>query len=269
MTESQVNVRRIRIYLSDPQVLFREGIHFTLSGEEDFEVTGEATNNEDAFNHIEANPPNIAILNIKDITVNGTDMTRRIKRKFPSTATILTVEKKDADELLEIMKSGASACLVKDTDPENLMDIIRVVAQGSLPIVEELLVPEIAQKVLAEFEDIDALNKQTENLMAGLTPRETQVLSTFATGSNIEQAATKLNIDEEVVAYNLRLILNKLVANDHIRAIVETVQQGIPSILDTTARTKKLSEEYLTREEFNKFKEGLANRLKNIVGEAV
>jgi DNA-binding NarL/FixJ family response regulator len=269
MTESQVNIKRIKIYLSDPQVLFREGIHFILSGEEDLEVIGEATNNEDAYKQIEANPPNIAILNIQDKKVSGPEITRLIKRKFPSTAVILTIEKKEPEELLEIMKSGASACLLKDIDPENLLEIIRVVAQGSLPVMEELLTPELAQKVLAEFKDIENISEQMENLMAGLTERESQVLSSIAAGSSLEEAATKAGIDEDVAWYNLRLALNKLVANDHIQAIVETVQQGIPSILETTSRTKKLSEEYLTREEFNKFKESLVKRLQNIASEAV
>jgi|GEM_PF-632602 len=268
MTESQARVKKIKIYLSDPQVLFREGIHFILSGEEDFEVTGESTNNEDAYAHIETNPPNIAVLNVRDEKLDGLEITRRIKRKFPTIATILTVDKKAAEEILEIMKSGVSACLLKDTEPEQLIETIRIVAQGGLPITEELLNPELAHRVLADFEDTDALNKHMDNLMASLTQKEAQIIGVIATGSNAEQTAAKLGIDEDAVLYNLRLILNKLVANDRIRAIIETVQQGIPSILSAASRTK-LSEDYLTREEFNQFKENLAKRLKNIVGEVV
>jgi DNA-binding NarL/FixJ family response regulator len=55
-------MEKVKVFLSDPQILFREGIHFILSGEEDFEVTGETTSNEEAFTLIEANPPNIAVL---------------------------------------------------------------------------------------------------------------------------------------------------------------------------------------------------------------
>jgi DNA-binding NarL/FixJ family response regulator len=268
-TGERVNMKRIRIYLSDPQVLFREGIHFILSGEDDFEVTGEATSNEDAYNFIEANPPDIAILNIEDRRVTGPEITRRIKRKFPSIATIITIEKKDEEDLFEVIKSGASACLVKDIDPEQLLDIIRVISQGNLPITEELLAPGLAHRILAEFEDIEALSEHTGNLMVGLTQREAQVLSGIATGGNLEQVATKLNIDEAVVRNNLKSILDKLVANDRTRSVIETLQHSLPTILDGSARARKLSDEYLTREEFTKFKEDLAKRLKNIVGEAV
>jgi DNA-binding NarL/FixJ family response regulator len=57
-------MEKAKVFLSDPQVLFREGIHFILSGEDDFEVVGETTSNEDALTHIMANPPNIAVLSM-------------------------------------------------------------------------------------------------------------------------------------------------------------------------------------------------------------
>jgi two-component system, NarL family, response regulator DevR len=269
MAGEQVNMKRIKIFLSDPQVLFREGIHFILSGEDDFEVTGETTNNEEAFTYIEANPPNIVILSIEDKKVSGPETIRRIKKRSPSVSAILTIAKKDGEQLFEAIRSGASACLTKDADPEHLVDTVRVVSQGSLPIMEELLTPEIAAKALTEFEDINSLNERMDNLMAVLTQKETQVLSSIADGNSIDQVGAKLNMDEESVRGNLRLILNKLIANDQTRTIITTVQDSLPSMLNNTRSITRLSGEYLTREEFTKFKESLAKRFKNIVGEAV
>jgi DNA-binding NarL/FixJ family response regulator len=260
-------MRRIKIFLSDPQVLFREGIHFILSGEDDFEVTGEATNNEEAFSYMEANPPNIAILNIRDKKIGGPEMIRRLKRRFPAIAAILTVEEEDEEQLFEVIKSGAAACLTKDIDPEHLLDVIKVVSQGGLPIIEELLKPIMAAKALTEFQEISSLNERMENLMAALTEKETQVLNTIAGGSNLGQTAAKLNTDEETIRTHLKLILNKLVANDQTQAVITAVERNLPTVM--SSRSKKHSEEYLTREEFTKFKESLAKRLKNIVGEAV
>jgi len=264
----QVN-KRIKIFLSDPQVLFREGIHFILSGEDDFEVTGEATNNEEAFAYIEANPPNIAVLNIKDQKVSGTEIIRRLKRRFPAISAIVTIEEKDKEQLFEVIKSGASAYLTKDTDPEHLLDIIRLVSQGNLPIIEELLKPEMAARALEEFEGLNSINARMDNLMAVITEKETQLLRDIAGGNSIAQAAAKMNIDEEAVRTNIKLILNKLVANDQTQAVITAVERGLPSILNMGTRAKRLSEDYLTREEFNRFKESLAKRLKNIVGEAI
>ena len=83
-------MEKISVFLSDWQVLFREGIHFTLSGEEDIEVVGEATDNEEALIFIESNPPRVAILNANRDKLRGIDTARRITQNLPSVAVILT-----------------------------------------------------------------------------------------------------------------------------------------------------------------------------------
>ena len=258
---------KVKVFLSDPQVLFREGIHFILSGEDDFEVTGETTSNEEAFAHIEANPPNIAILSMQNGKLNGPEITRRIKRSLPSVSVILTMDKSDEEQLFSAMKSGASACLTKDTDPENLLDTIRVVAQGSQPINEALLIPGLASRALIEFEDSAILSKQLDNLLASLAPKETEILSSIAAGNGIEQIAAKLNINEETIKRNLRSILNKLVANDQAQALIEAAQRGLPSIIRGAVKMGGPSAEYVTKQEFNEFKESLMARLKSFIGE--
>ncbi len=260
---------RIKIFLSDPQVLFREGIHFILSGEDDFEVIGETTSNEEAFILIEANPPNIAVLSMINGKYTGPEITRRIKRSLPSVSVILTMEKTEEEQLFAAMKSGASACLTKDSDPEYLLDIIRVVAQGSHPIIEALLIPGLASKALVEFEDLATLSQQLDNLLASLTPREFEILRSIAAGKEIEQVAAELDINEENIRRNLRLILNKLVSNDQSRALIEAAQRSLPSIIGGAARIGGTSAEYVTREEFTRFKESLLQRLKIFTGKAV
>jgi DNA-binding NarL/FixJ family response regulator len=268
MAGKQGIMKRIKIFLSDPQILFREGIHFVLSGEDDFEVTGETTNNEEVLTHIENNPPQIAILNTEDKKLSGPEIISRLKRRFPSVSVILTIEKKDEEQLFEVIKSGASANLTKDTEPEQLVDTVRAVSQGSLPIMEELLTPAMAARALTEFEDIESLNEGMDNLMASLTLTETQILNSIAAGNSTEQVVAKLNMDEELIRDNLKLVLKKLVTNDQTKAVIATMQRGLPSVISKAGRSDELAEEYLTREEFARFKESLAKRLKNVIGEA-
>jgi len=259
-------MEKVKVFLSDPQVLFREGIHFILSGEDDFEVIGETTSNQEAFTLIEANPPNIAILSMQDIKSSGAEITRHIKRNLPSVSVILTLDKKEDEKLFAAMKSGASVCITKDTDPEYLLDVIRVVTQGSQPIIEELLIPSLAAMALTDFEDLAALNEQLDNLLAGLAPKENQILTNIVAGNNIEQVAAKLDITEETIRRNLRLVLNKLVSNEQARAVIEATQRSLPSIIGTGKRAGK-STEYVTKAEFNEFKESLMERLKSFIGE--
>ncbi len=260
-------MEKVKVFLSDPQVLFREGIHFILSGEDDFEVIGETTSNQEAFKLIESNPPTIAILSMQDAKTGGAEITRRIKRNLPSTAIILTLDKKEETNLFAAIKSGASACITKDTDPEYLLDVIRVVAQGSQPIMEELLLPGLASMVIAEFEDIATLNEQLDNILATLTPRETQVLTSIAEGNTIEQVAAKLDVTEETIRRNLRLILNKLTSNEQARAVIEVTQRSLPAIIRGSGKTNGKAAEYVTKAEFNEFKDTLMERLKSFIGE--
>ena len=180
---------------------------------------------------------------------------------------ILTMEKSDEEQLFSAMKSGASACLTKDTDPEYLLDIIRVIVQGSQPIIEDLLMPELASRALAEFEDLATLSEQVENLLASLAPKENEILGSIAAGNGIEQVAAKLDINEETVRRNLRSILNKLVANDQARSLIEAAQRSLPSIIRGAAKMGGPSVEYVTKEEFNDFKDSLMERLKSFIGE--
>ncbi len=123
-------MEKIKIFLSDPQVLFREGMHFTLSGEEDFEVTGESTGNEEALAEIENNPPNIAVLSFRDNNMEGPVIAQRIRRNFPSVSVVLVIEKDDVEQLFSAMKGGAIACIDKDIYPDYLVELLRVIAQG-------------------------------------------------------------------------------------------------------------------------------------------
>jgi DNA-binding NarL/FixJ family response regulator len=246
-------------------VLFREGIHFILSGEEDFEVIGETTGNEEALSLIETNPPNVAILSIHDAKVAGPDITSRIRRNMPSVFVILIMDKKESEKVFNSLKSGASACLTKDTDPEQLLNTIRIVAQGSLPIIEEMFNPEIASLMLDEFEDLAALNDQFDNMLANLTPREKQILSMISAGSKLEQIAVKTDTDEDNVRHSLRVILTKLIANEQTRSIIEAAQRSMPALVRAGKNGK--THDYISRTEFNEFRDSLMERLKSFIGE--
>jgi two-component system response regulator DevR len=266
MSRTIEKMEKIRVFLSDPQVLFREGIHFILSGEDDFEVTGEATSNEEAYTLIEANPPLIAILSLQDATADGCEIARRIKRSLPSISVILTLEKKEEEKLFQAIKCGASACLTKDTDPDFLLNIIRVVAQGSQPIIDELFAPGLAVRALAEFNDVAAVNKQVDNLLANLTNKESQILKTIGGGSSLAETATKLDMSEETIRRNLKMVQNKLVNNDQAHTVFEAAQRSLPMLIRSKS-SKDAPGQYVTRTEFNEFKESLMARFKSFISE--
>jgi len=253
---------RIGVFLSDWQVLFREGIHFTLSGEEDFEVIGETTSSEDALKAIEANPPDVAVLNTNHEKLNGIRVTGYLKRNFPSIATVLIMDNDDDEQLFQVIRSGASACVTKEVDPADLIDHIRAAAQGKQPIIDALLRPEIASRVLDEFEEFTVIGEQLGNMMAQLTPGETEILHHIANGASLDQIYQTLEIGEENVSRAFKTILSKLVANEQSRQVIAALPTGLPMSLQTRLAGQS-SEEYVTREEFSAFKDSIRERLKS------
>ena len=260
-------MEKISVVLADWQVLFREGIHFTLSGEEDIEVIGEVTNSEEALNFIEKNPPSVAILNADRGELSGIDVTSRIKQNLPSVSVILIMDSNSEEQLFSAMKCGASACLTKEIDPLDLVDIVRKVAQGAYPIREALLRPGIASRIVDEFETFSLISKEVNNLLASLSPRESEILRHIADGSSTEQVTQALGISEPAIRQQLEVILTKLVANDHKREVIEAAQRGLSSIISRGKLAGEPGADYITKEEFAEFKKSLGERFKSLSGE--
>jgi len=228
-------MEKISVFLAEWQVLFREGIHFTLCGEEDIEVIGETDDNEEALSFIEANVPSVAILDADRGKLSGIDVTTRIKRNYPSVSVILIMDSENEEQIFSVMKCGANACVTKDIAPDDLVSTVRRVAQGAYPVSEALLRPGITSRVVDEFEAFSLINKKVGNLLACLSPREGEILHHIADGSSSEQVSQALGISEEAIKHYLDLILLKLVANDHNRAVIEAAQGLLPSIISTTS----------------------------------
>jgi DNA-binding NarL/FixJ family response regulator len=254
-------MEKFKVILSNPQVIFREGIHFILSGEEDFEVAGETTANNEVFGLIEANPPNIVVLSQNDPKSDIAEVTRRIKQSNPATSVILITDKNAGSDIFNAMLGGISAVISADTDPDNMVAVIREVAQGKLPVIESLTAPAVAARALADFQDLATLNDRLGITMAQLTKKESEVLTSLAAGNDLKQTAVKLTLAEEAVRDCLRTILQKMVSNDRTRALLERTQMSLPSMLNLPLQGGA-SPEYLTRAEFEEFKASLLNAFK-------
>lgn len=255
-------MEKFSVFLADWQVLFREGIHFTLSGEDDMDVIGEAITNKEALNFIETNTPRVAILNINHSELTGIELTRRIKSNFPSVSVILIMDSENEEQLYAALKCGASACLTKDVDPDELVNIVRKVSQGAYPISEVLFRPEIALRIIGEFEVSSLISKEVDNLLALLSPREDEILHLIANGNSIEQLVQSMNTNEEAIRLHLNQIRTKLVSNEHSREVIEAAQGRPPSVF-----RGKPAAEYVTKSEFEAFKESLREHFKSFIDE--
>ncbi len=251
---------KISVFLADWQVLFREGIHFTLSGEEDFEVIGEATTNEEALTFIEANLPQVAVLNINRDKLSGIEATRRIKQNLPSVAVILVMEDENLEQTYQALKSAANGHLKKDADPEDLINLIRKVSGGSYPIAGVLLKPAIAGKALEEFTATATIGEPLSKLLARLAVRESDVLRHVVEGKTKPQIAQVMGLTETAIDQQLEMVRAKLVSNEHTRNVIEAAQAYLAII---PGKVSQPGMDYVTREEFQDFKESLKERFKS------
>ncbi|TET45602.1 MAG: helix-turn-helix domain-containing protein [Dehalococcoidia bacterium] len=259
-------MEKITVFLADWQVLFREGIHFTLSGEEDMEVIGEDVGNEQALDFIEANPPQVAILNASHDKVNGFEATRQIKQILPEVSVILVMDNYNEGQLFDALKSGASACFTKDVDPEVVVNSIREAVKGKQPISEVIWKPEIASRILDDFTAFSSLGEEVGKLLAHLTTREAEILHQIADGNTREQVASTLVINDETLDNRLQSAHYKLVVNDQKLVLIEAAQSSLPAI-SRVSFTGKPGTEYITKEEFTAFKESLKEHFKFLSGD--
>jgi DNA-binding NarL/FixJ family response regulator len=262
-------MEKIKVILSCPQVIFREGIHFILSGEEDFDVVGETTANNDVLELIETNTPHLVILSQADGKSDCAEITRRIKTNYPSVSVVLITNTSDSGQLFPAIVSGISAFFTPGADPEQMLTVLRETAKGRLPVVEALLTPALASRVLADFQDLATLNERMGISMAQLSKKETEILNAIASGSPIGPVAAKTNLDEEAVRNHLRAIFQKLTANDRNRAIVEKTKMTLSSLIPGLSKDSAEFADYLTRTEFEEFKNILMAGFKSFVSEKV
>ena len=222
---------KVTIMVIDEQELFRAGVRQVLSQYPGFEIL-DCSPNDDTMRMIESAMPNVALLGCRLAAHNGLELGRRIARYFPNTRVIVLSPDPDDEDLFEVIKTSAVACLNKSASGDELVSTIRRASSGEYPINETVMTrPTIARRVLRQFEEIASMgNRAMETLVAPLTSRESQILSYVANGNTNKQIASALQISEQTIKNHVSAILRKLNANDRAHAVVLAIRHGWISI---------------------------------------
>jgi len=219
-------VDKITVLIIDEQAFFRVGVRQALSQQSDFEIL-DCDPVRDPLGIIEANLPNVVLLGSDLAAFSGLELGRKIARYYPNTKVIMLSPNPDDEELFEVIKSAAVACLSKNTATEELISTIRRAYRGEYPINESLTNrPKIAKHVLKQFQDILSVGKTMETVVAPLTHRETQILNYVAEGNTNKQIAHILGISEQTIKSHVSAILRKLNANDRAHAVALAMRNG-------------------------------------------
>lgn len=214
---------KIKVMIIDEQAFFRAGVSQTLSQQTDLEVL-ECDSTQNALELIEANLPDVALLGSDLASLGGIDLGRKIAQHYPNTKVIVLSPDPNDEELFEVIKTAATACLSKKATAEDLAGTIRRAYKGEYPINESLLTrPRVAKQVLNQFR---GFTRTMGAIAAPLTKRETQILTYIAEGNTNKEIAHILQISEQTIKNHVSAILRKLNANDRAHAVTLALHSG-------------------------------------------
>jgi DNA-binding NarL/FixJ family response regulator len=214
----------IRVLLVDDQALIRAGFRMILDAEEDIEVVGESADGTQAVDSARRLEPDVILMDIRMPEMDGIEATRRIVAAAgdqPRRVLMLTTF--DLDEYVyDALRAGASGFLLKDVPAEQLVDGIRVVAQG-----DALLAPSVTKRLIHEFARSAPSTREAPPTVEELTPRELEVFRLIARGMSNAEIAEELIVSETTVKTHVARVLMKLSVRDRVQAVVLAYESGL------------------------------------------
>ena len=213
----------IRVLIVDDQPLMRTAFDMTLRGEEDLEVVGTAEDGLQAIEQTHRLHPDVVLMDVRMPNLDGVEATRALTQgKDPAKILILTTF--DVDEyVIEALRAGASGFLLKDVRPADLVQAIRVIAEG-----EALLAPSVTRRLLdTVVGSLPSFRPADQSVLEGLTPAEIKVLTCVGKGLSNEEIAAELFVADTTVRTHIRHILDKLDLRDRVQAVVFAYDTGL------------------------------------------
>ncbi|WP_100444145.1 response regulator transcription factor [Glycomyces xiaoerkulensis] len=213
----------IGVMLVDDQRLVRAGFASILDDEDDIEIVAEAEDGAQALELIRSRRPDVVLMDIRMPTVDGLEATERIGAdpKLAGVKVIILTTFDEDDHVYRALRAGASGFLVKDTDPDELIRGVRVVAEG-----EALISPTVTRRLIREFAGRVARPGPSPRL-AALTERETEVLGLVASGMSNDEIAGALFLSPATAKTHVSRIMTKLSARDRAQLVVTAYESGL------------------------------------------
>ena len=214
----------IRVALADDQALVRAGFRVLLDAEDDIEVVGEADDGAEAIAVVRRTRPDVVLMDIRMPELDGIEATRRIVAdEANASVRVLILTTFEVDEyVFEALRAGASGFLVKDTEPEELVRAVRVVAEG-----ESLLSPGVTRRLVAEFVARPERAGASPPSLSVLTDREREVMALVAAGLSNDEIADELFVSPATARTHVSRAMVKLNARDRAQLVVAAYESGL------------------------------------------
>ncbi|UQA88584.1 response regulator transcription factor [Gardnerella swidsinskii] len=257
--ENMENNEVIRVAIADDQELVRAGFAMVINSQQDMHVVYQASNGSQIVELSKSQNPDIILMDVRMPVMDGLEATRKIlQQKTNENTKIIILTTFDLDEyVMAAIHAGASGFLLKDTEPETLLNSIRTVYQGNAiiaPTATKRLIENMIQqgKVATNTTENSAANytanytaqvsydvqanpaaqetqscAYTNSAITELTDREREVLVEIAHGLSNQEIADKLFISLPTVKTHVAHILGKIGARDRVQAVVFAYENGL------------------------------------------
>ncbi|WP_278315395.1 response regulator [Lolliginicoccus levis] len=218
----------IKVALVDDQQLVRAGFRMVIDSQPDMQVVIEAADGQQGVREIARTGCDIVLMDVQMPTMNGIDATRAITSGSAGAPRVVVLTTFDNDEyVLGAISAGASGFLLKDADPEQLLDAIRTVHRG-----DAVIAPRATRSLLRQLGPLIATGATREEntaraLPSELTPREAEVLAAMARGLTNGEIAEQFFVSEATVKTHVGRILAKTQSRDRVQAVILAYQTGL------------------------------------------
>ena len=206
----------IRVLVADDHAVVRQGLRTFLELQEDIEVVADAADGAAALRAVADDEPDVVLMDLVLPEVDGVEAIRRIAAERPGTRVIALTSFLDDDKVFPAVRAGASGYLLKDVEPQQLVEAIRAVHAG-----EMLLHPAVTARLMEDVADGGA----AASTPGPLTRREREVAELIARGRSNKLIALELGIAEKTVKTHVGAILRKLDLTDRTQVALHAVRE--------------------------------------------
>lgn len=209
---------RQRIVVIDDHPLFRKGVAQLMECDPRFEVVGEAASGEEGLSLLGALDPDLVLLDLNMPGMTGVETLKALKDRDPRLRVILLTVSDSEDDLVAALRAGADGYLLKDMEPEDLVESLESASRG------RVVLSEILTDMLAHAMRVQHGPGGSEE--AELTQREREILELIAAGLSNKLIARELQITENTVKVHVKHVLKKLNLRSRLEAAVWAIQNG-------------------------------------------
>jgi DNA-binding NarL/FixJ family response regulator len=210
----------IRVLIADDQRLVRAGARVLLEAAGDIEVAGEAADGAEAVRLAERLRPDVVLMDIRMPRVDGLEATRRLLAGLPSARVVVLTTFAEDENVYAALRAGAIGFLVKDDEPEAMIDAVRRAVRG-----DPWLAPDVLRRVVARA--VAAGEGPARPPDPGLTPREREVLALLGTGLSNAEIGAALHIGVTTVKTHIGAAMERLGLRNRVQAAVAAHRLGL------------------------------------------